>query len=196
MRNTYRIAASMIFYATLGIFIATLVHCLEYVEGVPESGDSVSGSSISTMEAEVVEYESETKDVNEEGASENTEEEIVKSDGEVTGEVEGSEVPESDTSAVPYGESIDDYSEEEQELLLNAVGIDVFDSILGTIRLEGDDIIRVESTSESLASYVGPIEWFGDNEFTYGSGEGKVKGFYDPEEDSMVINNTYFRRRR
>ena len=191
MRNTYRIAASMIFIATLGIFIATLVHCLGYVEGVPESGDSVSGSSISTMEAEVVEYpeveeeasEKSTEEMNEEGASESD-------------EVEVSEVPESDTSEVPYGESIDDYSKEEQELLLNAVGIDVFDSILGTIRLEGDDIIRVESTSESLASYVGPIEWFGDNEFTYGSGEGKVKGFYDPEEDSMVINNTYFRRRR
>ena len=191
MRNTYRIAASMIFIATLGIFIATLVHCLGYAVGVLESGDSVSGSSISTMEAEVVEYpeveeeasEKSTKEMNEEGASESD-------------EVEVSEVPESDTSEVPYGESIDDYSEEEQELLLNAVGIDVFDSILGTIRLEGDDIIRVESTSESLESYVGPIEWFGDNEFTYGSGEGKVKGFYDPEEDSMVINNTYFRRRR
>ena len=190
MKNPHRIVALMIFLATLGIFITTLVHCLRYVEGVPESGDSISGSSISTMEAEVVEHP------NEEGASEKSTEEMNEEGASESEEVEVSEVPESETSEVPYGESIDDYSEEEQELLLNAVGIDVFDSILGTIRLEGDDIIRVESTSESLASYVGPIEWFGDNEFTYGSGEGKVNGFYDLEEDSMVINNTYFRRRR
>lgn len=191
----------VIFFVALGVFIYTLVYCLRDAEDLSNPNDSVSSTEASVIvydeeDSVVVDDEEDSVVVEEEEDSSANPEEDASTEDEVTEEVEVSGVPESETSKVPYGESIDDYSEEEQELLFDEVGIDVFDSVLGTIRLEGDDIIKVEGTNKGLDSYVGPIEWSGNHEFSYGSGKSKVNGFYDFEEDSLVINGVYFQRRR